>query len=962
MTALPSSTLLTPDIEPNTQWKSELSSRIYEFVELMLLDVETGVEAKLKRDLIGVDKQEHLTAEYTNAVGDIQKLAVEAFQEELERERRECRRKVNEALLPQWDEAFKQRQQEIMDTIENGEEDYSESDSDSDTTEPGILLPETSIPSGVSTPLSNDDKFPGSIPNTHSYNPAAYIPTTLYPQYEADIEPNVQWKAVLRMSVEDSLQPLVDNARGNLESKLKSTWISASERKHASTEYEEALTHTRGLAAEAFHAQLEHERQERRWAKIKALLLESLKETRGGFAGDETEHFLPQVHRLTSTTSCSPSATEEEQSKFGDLERCSMSLDDFWRLTKNHLHQWKSLKEVEHVQWRDFPWPTIKSLSTTDEVTYTTIEIYLFYPFCFKPYEIGLLRDHIWFLIATWHPDRFEDILSKVTEEDKTTVVQLYRTVMGTLYDVLTLSNSSLFKEAWWPTQYARIILGATIKREREVRQPHERIYAQMNGRGGGLEARSWGEPVEAEKVSESRASESDIGGSAPWQSREKKRRFEGLEEDNSREKNWKKVQRGDAGVSETLSNVHEGGGHPRRFIDTSMIAPIVERLEQAFEDVTEYKRLLLYRGPQAQMVLDLLQTLMNAPDLEPAFRRQLVVTMQRLSKKSLLYPKCFDLKDAVQAISEDPVAAGSFADIHQGRFQNQVVCIKLIRVYQSSQVEYIVKQFSREAILWGQLSHRNLLPFYGIYRYRNRLCLVSPWIEHGHIREYLERNSDVNRLHLALDVAAGVSYLHARDIIHGDLKGPNILVNSSGIACLADFGLSAITDPQILTWTSQSSPASKGGSLRWQAPELLENDEDVKNTKASDVYAWSCVCYEIFTGRAPFFNLSNPTTTLRIIQGVKPSCPPPTSPPRARWGLTKPIWLLMMECWAYDPATRPPITVVVNRLARQSIVPDLRPTQAWKSGNFSPARFRNAMNQSYHYPSVEQLDFILSV
>lgn len=82
----------------------------------------------------------------------------------------------------------------------------------------------------------------------------------------------------------------------------------------------------------------------------------------------------------------------------------------------------------------------------------------------------------------------------------------------------------------------------------------------------------------------------------------------------------------------------------------------------------------------------------MNTPDLDPGFRRHLIVTMQRLSKKSQLYPKCFDLKDAVQAIGDDPVAAGSFADIHKGRFQNQLVCIKLIRVYQSSQVEYVVK------------------------------------------------------------------------------------------------------------------------------------------------------------------------------------------------------------------------------------------------------------------------------
>lgn len=75
-----------------------------------------------------------------------------------------------------------------------------------------------------------------------------------------------------------------------------------------------------------------------------------------------------------------------------------------------------------------------------------------------------------------------------------------------------------------------------------------------------------------------------------------------------------------------------------------------------------------------------------------------------------------------------------------------------------------------------------------------------------------------------------------------------NVLVDGSGRACLADFGLSAVTDPLILNWTSHSSATSKGGTARWQAPELNdpEADQIFPNTKASDVYAWSCVTYEV--------------------------------------------------------------------------------------------------------------------
>ena len=73
-----------------------------------------------------------------------------------------------------------------------------------------------------------------------------------------------------------------------------------------------------------------------------------------------------------------------------------------------------------------------------------------------------------------------------------------------------------------------------------------------------------------------------------------------------------------------------------------------------------------------------------------------------------------------------------------------------------------------------------------------------------------------------------------------------NILVTESGKACLADFGLSIHVDAEMLKWTSESSE-NTGGTVRWQAPELFDpENEDSKPTKETDVYAFSCVCYEV--------------------------------------------------------------------------------------------------------------------
>ncbi|KAG6864765.1 hypothetical protein C0991_007291, partial [Blastosporella zonata] len=303
-------------------------------------------------------------------------------------------------------------------------------------------------------------------------------------------------------------------------------------------------------------------------------------------------------------------------------------------------------------------------------------------------------------------------------------------------------------------------------------------------------------------------------------------------------------------------------GGSGTRWEERAMldkIRDLVTCLAAIFDDVDKYKRLLECQDAEAQKLIDAFQTLLDTPGLSSKFKRNLLVATQRLSRRAGLYPKCYNLED-IEMVEDHPVAAGSFADIYKGRFLGQSVCLKVIRVYQTSHVQSFLKQFSAEAVLWGQLSHVNLLPVYGLYRFSGRLCLVSPWMENGDISRFLKEHPTVTRASLffyeaslngglqVLDVASGIAYLHDRDIVHGDLKGANILVDGCGRARLADFGLSAVTDSEILHWTANSSAGSRGGSVRWQAPELFdfENDEVIHNTTASDVYAFSCVAYEV--------------------------------------------------------------------------------------------------------------------
>ncbi|KAL0578822.1 Rho guanine nucleotide exchange factor [Marasmius crinis-equi] len=282
---------------------------------------------------------------------------------------------------------------------------------------------------------------------------------------------------------------------------------------------------------------------------------------------------------------------------------------------------------------------------------------------------------------------------------------------------------------------------------------------------------------------------------------------------------------------------------------------------------------------------------------------------MLRLSRNSGLHPKCLAIQNV--KLGEYPIDAGGFGEVWKGTIgeSSQAVCLKMMKIYRDSDVEQLSKEYRREAILWRQLKHPNVLPFLGIYKLEHdrQLCLISPWMQKGNLVQFLRSTprEDVDHYTLAHDVAAGLSYLHKKKIIHGDLKGVNILMTDSFRASLGDFGLSRVADTLGLGITSTIRSRGTG---RWLAPELLL--ENGVTSKASDIYAYGCVCYEIFTGQHPFPELPNEAAvTLAVNQGKRPSRPVEAKE------LTDLMWALMEKCWNATPSSRPDVDRVVSRI-----------------------------------------------
>ncbi|KAJ7215142.1 kinase-like domain-containing protein [Mycena rebaudengoi] len=371
--------------------------------------------------------------------------------------------------------------------------------------------------------------------------------------------------------------------------------------------------------------------------------------------------------------------------------------------------------------------------------------------------------------------------------------------------------------------------------------------------------------------------------------------------------------------------------------------------------DSETYRQFISQESPDNnQATLNLLSQLLDFDELSTHARRHFAKAFTQLARKSAQYPEHLKIKELeVQGW----VASGGFSDVWKGCMDGQAIAIKRPRI-SLWEMKKFLQTWSREIVLWSQLSHPNVLPLYGIYHmqdlYDSPICMVSPWMSNGNILQFLQVDNNVNHSSLLLDIATGLEYIHAQSIIHGDLKGANILITPLRRACITDFGLSTITASQI-PMTTTSGSAYAGGTLAWQAPEVISPDNPTKNTPESDVYSFACVCYEVFTGKPPFCESAMflaVTIMLKVLAGERPARPSSAA-------LDDTIWQCMTDCWKQNPKERLEATEIVRRLT--DTMPPIFPPVTLDSGWDEPVirKLRASLHDLPLIPSLEKLQKI---
>ncbi|KAI7844166.1 hypothetical protein COHA_002301 [Chlorella ohadii] len=254
-------------------------------------------------------------------------------------------------------------------------------------------------------------------------------------------------------------------------------------------------------------------------------------------------------------------------------------------------------------------------------------------------------------------------------------------------------------------------------------------------------------------------------------------------------------------------------------------------------------------------------------------------------------------------------IGRGSFGAVYLADWNRTRVAVKVLMSKDDitrgelQLPDRVMRELQAEAGVMSRMRHPNVVQFMGLVALPP--ALITEYCSRGSLYDCLAAARDNSaaaaqltwhrRLSMAIDGGTGLLYLHRRNIIHRDVKSPNLLVDEH--------------------WRVKCS--GKALSQGRCAPEVLEGE---KATAASDVYSFGMVLFELLTWRLPwtFADTSPFKVGATIRRGGRPEVPPREQlpgPDTAGWAGLDAYVQLMRDCWAQQPQERPSFDEVVGRL-----------------------------------------------
>ncbi|MED6244461.1 Rik1-associated factor 1 [Ataeniobius toweri] len=209
---------------------------------------------------------------------------------------------------------------------------------------------------------------------------------------------------------------------------------------------------------------------------------------------------------------------------------------------------------------------------------------------------------------------------------------------------------------------------------------------------------------------------------------------------------------------------------------------------------------------------------------------------------------------EASEVYLHSHIGAGSFGTVYKGKWHGDVA-VKILKVTDPTPEQ--LQAFRNEVAVLRKTRHVNILLFMG-YMTKDNLAIVTQWCEGSSLYKHihvLETNfTMIQLIDIARQTAQGMDYLHAKNIIHRDMKSNNIFLHEGLTVKIGDFGLATVKS----RWTGSNQVEQPSGSILWMAPEVIRMEDNNPYSFQSDVYSYGIVLFELMTGELPYSHIAS--------------------------------------------------------------------------------------------------------
>lgn len=256
----------------------------------------------------------------------------------------------------------------------------------------------------------------------------------------------------------------------------------------------------------------------------------------------------------------------------------------------------------------------------------------------------------------------------------------------------------------------------------------------------------------------------------------------------------------------------------------------------------------------------------------------------------------------------EHLLASGGMGAVWQARDQrlHRAVAVKEL-TGAGLALPMALERFDREAQAVARLAHPNIVALHDVGVQDGRPYLVMELVHGRSIAAILEEGPlpPGSAVAIAAQTCDGLAAAHAAGIIHRDIKPANLMLTSTGVVKICDFGIARLHDAAGDATLSGLTPPL--GSYKYLAPEQATGAPVDART---DLYALGCTLYAMLTGAPPFSGGQQTVVHQHLTQ-------PPPPLPTGQDGIAPQLETLVQQLLRKQPEHRPAdVLEVRNRLA----------------------------------------------